>query len=182
MLKKKIVFVANSGWYIHNFRSNLIEKIISENYELVLVTPLDNYVQELIKEGYQHVEWKLSRKSINPLSEIKSLINLILILKNLKPDLVHNFTIKACLYGTLAAKLSGIKYVINAITGLGHLFVGKKISTKVLRIFLIPIYRIILSARRSNIVFKMKMIWKSLLVFVSPIKNHQVLFRVRELM
>ena len=127
--KKKIVLLANSAWYIYNFRANLIDKIISEDYELFIVTPQDEYVKKLVEAGYNHIEWKLFRKSINPILEIKSLLGLILILKKLNQILYITST-KPCLYGTLSAKYLDIKHVINAITGLGHLFVSKKILQK----------------------------------------------------
>jgi glycosyltransferase involved in cell wall biosynthesis len=44
------------------------------------------------------------------------------LLRRLAPDIVHNVTIKPVLYGTLAARLAGVPRVINAVSGLGHLF------------------------------------------------------------
>ncbi len=151
---KKIVLVANSGWYIYNFRLDLIKDIKDAGYDLNIITPFDDYVKIIRNENYNHKEWKLSRKSINPIKEIKSIIDLIKIYKEIKPDIVHHFTIKSCLYGTIAAKISNVNNVVNAITGLGHVFVGRNITTKILRKALLPIYRIIFRSRRSNIIFQ----------------------------
>ena len=68
---------------------------------------------------------EFKRLSINPLNELISLVGLIKIYFNLKPDLSHHFTIKPCIYGTIAAKISNTIFVINAITGLGYVFLSK---------------------------------------------------------
>ena len=151
---KKIALIANSGWYIYNFRLDLIKDIRDAGYYLEIITPLDDYVKIIRNDNYNHTEWKLWRKSINPVKEIRSIINLIKIYRKIKPDIVHHFTIKSCLYGTIAAKFSNVKNVVNAITGLGHVFVGRNLTTKILKKALLPIYRIIFRSRRSNIIFQ----------------------------
>ena len=152
--KKKLALVANSSWYLYNFRLNLMEDIKNSGFDLEVISPKDDYTKLLLDEDFAHREWKLSRKSINPLKEIKSILHLIRLYKEIKPDIVHHFTIKSCLYGTIAAKASNTKFVINSITGLGHVFVGKKLSTRLLRKSLMPFYRIIFNARRSKIIFQ----------------------------
>ncbi len=150
----KILLVANSGWYLYNFRSTLIKDIKSKGHDLRIISPSDQYSEILIKQKNYHVNWDLSRKSINPLKEFKSILNLIIIYRKLKPDLIHHFTIKACFYGTIAAKFSNTKKVVNSITGLGHIFVGKKLTTKILKFFLLPLYRLVFNAKRSNMIFQ----------------------------
>ena len=150
----KILLVANSGWYLYNFRSTLIKEIKSKGHDLKIISPSDQYSEILIKQKNYHVQWDLSRKSINPLKEFKSILNLIIIYRKLKPDLIHHFTIKACIYGTIAAKFSNTKKVVNSITGLGHIFVGKKLKTKILKFFLLPLYRLVFNAKRSNMIFQ----------------------------
>jgi len=39
-----------------------------------------------------------------------------------KPDLVHHFTVKCVLYGSLACHLIGIRSIVNSVTGLGYVF------------------------------------------------------------
>ncbi len=154
--KIKIALISNSCWYIYNFRISLLRDLKSEGFEVVIITPLDKYVNQLVEEGFEYQKWGLSRKSINIFNELISIYSLIKIYKRLKPDLVHHFTIKACLYGTIAAKFSDINLVINSITGLGHLYAGKKYTTRILKNILKPIYKIIFRARRSNMIFQNK--------------------------
>jgi glycosyltransferase involved in cell wall biosynthesis len=71
-----------------------------------------------------------------------------------QPAMVHHFTIKACLYGTIAAKLAGVPRVINAVTGLGHVFLGRRRRSRLLRRALWPLYRSVFMARRATVVFQ----------------------------
>ncbi len=150
---KKILLVANSYWYIYNFRYLFIKELQKKGYEINVVCPKDKSENFYI-EGVNIINWKLSRKSINPFLELNSLISLINIYTKEKPNLVHHFTIKACLYGTIAAKFSKVFLVINAVTGLGHLFLGTGIKHQLMRLIIKPIYKTIFTARRSNVIFQ----------------------------
>ena len=127
---KKILFVSNSSWYLYNFRFNLIKDLESKGFLIKIVCPKDSLSKELKRSGIKVIHWKLSRQSINPFLEIFSVINLINIYKKEKPYFVHHFTIKACIYGTIAAKLTKVSKIFNAITGLGHVFIGDKKRNK----------------------------------------------------
>ena len=108
-------------------RLQLLKDIVSEGFELLLVAPKDEYTSKIRDLGFTIYSWKLKRRSVNPISELLSLLNLLSLYKKLKPDLVHHFTIKSCIYGTIAAKLTGVLKVINAITGLGYIFSSNSI-------------------------------------------------------
>jgi N,N'-diacetylbacillosaminyl-diphospho-undecaprenol alpha-1,3-N-acetylgalactosaminyltransferase len=57
------------------------------------------------------------------------------------PDVVHNFTHKPAIYGTLAARWTGVKKIFITITGLGTLFSYNDIKTKALRFLLLLQYK-----------------------------------------
>ena len=82
------------------------------------------------------------------------MMDLLRIYRREQPDLVHHFTIKACLYGTIAAKGARVYRVINAVTGLGHVFLGTRKRSRLLRKAIKPMYRATFKARRSTVVFQ----------------------------
>ena len=50
---KKIILVANTSWYIYNFRKLLLKEIIKRNYRLIIVTPYcSKYTQKLLDEAF----------------------------------------------------------------------------------------------------------------------------------
>ncbi|MDX1736860.1 MAG: glycosyltransferase family 4 protein, partial [Alphaproteobacteria bacterium] len=53
--------------------------------------------------------------------------------KSIKPDLVHHVAMKPVLYGSLAALTSHKPAVVNAMIGLGYLFIAQSLKAKILR-------------------------------------------------
>lgn len=152
---QKILLVANTGWYLYNFRLPLARRLRHEGFDVVLVSPSDSYVERLRSEGFEHRSLcKLSRRGINPAGESLAVAELVELYWREKPRAVHHFTIKCVLYGTIAAKLSGVRSVVNAVTGLGHIFLGKRMATRLLRPPVRWLYRRILKARRAHVVFQ----------------------------
>ena len=152
--QSSVLLVANTSWYLYNFRLPLLRDLGRAGYQVAVVAPHDAYSPLLEAEGIPVHHWMLARSSINPWREFYSLVDLLRIYQREQPDLVHHFTIKACLYGTLAAKLAPVYRVINAITGLGHVFLGQRLRTRLLRRLLKPIYRAVFMARRARVVFQ----------------------------
>jgi len=152
---QKILLVANTGWYLYNFRLPLARFLRARgDVEVVLVSPRDAYVPRLTAEGFRWIELTLDRKSVNPLRELLVVARLAAIYKAERPDAVHHFTAKCVLYGTLAAKLTCVRAVVNALTGLGHVFMGSGWKARTLRPIVKMLYRRLLTARRVRVVFQ----------------------------
>lgn len=152
--QEKILLVANTGWYLYNFRLPLLKALRARGAKVVLVSPWDQYVEKLQAEGFWWIDLDLVRKSTNPFLEIYTIFRLVLIYLVEKPDIVHHFTIKCVLYGTFAAKFSGVKNVVNAITGLGYIFINQSLKAKVIRLLTKPLYYFALNARRCKVIFQ----------------------------
>lgn len=150
----KIVLISNSSWYLYNFRYSLLVLLKKKGVSVVLIAPLDSYTQKLKDAGFTFYEWSLKRTSINPFKEIISILELIKIFRRTKPNLVHNFTIKACLYGSIAAKFTNISNIVNSITGLGQIFISNKPVHIFLRLTLRPFYKFVLKKINSLVIFQ----------------------------
>lgn len=122
----KIALVANSTWNIYNFRLNVIDKLLAEGHEVLVIAPIDEYVE--YKEKYpkvQHVNLRtLDRDSTNPLKDIILVAELIRKYKKLKPDLILHYTNKPNIFGGIASRFVGIPS-IAMVTGLGYAFIHK---------------------------------------------------------
>ena len=143
---KKIVISSNNCWNICNFRLGLIKKLIESKYTVYIISKKDNYSDKLSSIGCKLNFININRNSINIISEMNILIKYFYYLKKIKPDFYFSFTIKPNIYGSLACRCLGIKYV-NNITGLGSPFIENSFTKKIL-IFL---YKI--SLKRSIKIF-----------------------------
>lgn len=142
----KIILSSNSCWNLYNFRKNLIKKLLDNNIEIYILSPEDDYSENLIKMGCKFINIKIETNRISPIKDFLLLINYFNILKVLKPDFFFAFTIKPNIYGSLSANYLNIK-VINNITGLGTVFFKKNL----IQYFVIYLYKI--SMKKSFKIF-----------------------------
>lgn len=148
----KILLFANTDWYLYNFRLSLAKDLRDQGHEVILLSPPGNFQKLLEDNGFQLISFSFSRQGINPLYEIWTLWQLIRIYHKVHPDIVHHFTIKPVIYGSLAAHFLHIRGIINSITGLGHLFIDPSPITRLLRIVAKWLYRI--SLRNTQVIFE----------------------------
>ena len=137
------------------FVLDLIKLLKASGHKIIVIAPSDAY-KNLVEDYVDEVkDWNLSRGSINPFLEIRSIWQLIFLYKKIKPKLIHNFTIKPSLYGGLAGRITGQKIIISHITGIGPSFFGFSKAIRILSYLLIPIYRFSFS-RNSKLIFHNK--------------------------
>lgn len=134
----KVILFANTDWYLYNYRLPLARALRARGDEVVLLSPPGRYSELLQKDGFRWEAFPLARKGMNPLAELGTIYRLWRLLRREKPDLLHNFTIKPVLYGSLAARLTGLRRIVNAVPGLGIAFAE---GQGLLRLIVTTLYR-----------------------------------------
>ncbi len=129
----RVFLVANTGWFIANFNLGLCRAITAAGHEVVVVSPRDRFSMALEEEGYRHIPLDLERQGTNPLRELGVVRTLTALYQREKPDLLHHFTLKCVLYGSMAAQRTGIGAVVNTIPGLGSTYAQKGLRSSVMR-------------------------------------------------
>ncbi|MBX2845311.1 MAG: glycosyltransferase family 4 protein [Saprospiraceae bacterium] len=131
MTKKRIAISANTSWNIYNFRIPLIHFLQKNGYEVIAVAPEGEATALIEQKGIPvHILRFLERKGTNPVNEIKLINEYVQAYKKQSIDLALNFTIKPNIYGAIAANRIGIPSTAT-VTGLGHTFISKGISSTV---------------------------------------------------
>lgn len=148
----KVLFFANTDWYLYNFRLLLAHALRAKGFEVVFVSPPGSYSQRLVEAGFRWISLPMKRHGLNPLIELHNLIRLIRVYRREQPTLVHHFTIKCVLYGSIAARVTGVRAVINAITGLGFVFIDEGRKARILRRLVRSVYRIAL--QNTHVIFQ----------------------------
>ncbi|MDB5280528.1 MAG: glycosyltransferase family 1 protein [Ferruginibacter sp.] len=119
---KNVAIVSNTSWYIYNFRKGLLQKLISAGYNVFAIAPKDKFVKEIETLGCVFIELKhIHNKGKNPFHDISLTLELRKIFKANHLDFCFFFTPKINIFGSLAAKFTGIKTVAT-INGLGFVF------------------------------------------------------------
>lgn len=122
----KICLISNTAWNLTHFRMKHILALLDMGIEVHAIAPPDGNEQKLADLGVKFHPWIIERRSLNPMKELVSIRRLQKIYNQIKPDLVHHYTVKAVLYGTAAARLCGIQAIVNSVTGLPYIIVSPK--------------------------------------------------------
>ncbi len=150
----KIIIVSNTEWYLYNFRRALAKYLHTQGLEVVLVSPPGEYAAKLQALGFRWMPWEVGRKTLAPWAELGALVRLAQIYRREQPALVHHHTIKPSLYGTLAARLAGVRGIVNSITGRGYVFLGKEFKVRLLRQFVKVFYRLAFNTQNCIAIFE----------------------------
>ena len=148
----KIFMFANTDWYLFNFRLPLIKRLIELGHEVTVLSPAGLFQSRLRDEGVRCLTIDLERKGQFGKGDLTSLYQLLRIYGREKPDVVHHFTIKAVIYGMIAAKLARIPFQINAITGMGYLFTGDQARSSLIRRVAVFCLQMLLSGKNCRTV------------------------------
>ena len=127
-MKKKVTIIANSGYTVINFRSDLIKSLVQQNISVSVICPQKcslmgnrDIKKELEEIGGVHYHVPLNRTGINPMKDCYTIFQLYIKLSEIRPDIVVSFYEKANVYGGLISRLfSKTKMVVN-ITGIGSI-------------------------------------------------------------
>lgn len=121
-IQPRVLLIANTGWYLRNFRAHLVERLEAEGYEVLLAAPQDEETNDAFFQKRHFVPLHLSRKGRNPIIELLALGRVIRLFRRVRPDLVLTWTPKPNIYGGIAGRLLGVP-VIPGVSGLGVVFI-----------------------------------------------------------
>jgi glycosyltransferase involved in cell wall biosynthesis len=119
---KTILFLVNVDWYFISHRLLIAQEAIANGYSVYVACQDTGRSDEIKAIGANFINLPISRSGVNPFRELYTLIYFYRVYKKVKPDIVHNISIKAVVYGSLISKLFKKSHVVNAISGLGYNF------------------------------------------------------------
>ena len=140
------MIAANTSWNLVNFRGNVIAALIEGGYRVVAIAPRDAHTEQLVNMGVEFHALEFRSSAVSPARDVLLMARYFDLLRIIRPALFLGFTIKPNIYGSLAARVLGIK-VINNVSGLGTAFIKQGLITRVA----IALYRN--AFRRSATVF-----------------------------
>lgn len=133
MTRPKLLYLVTEDWYFVSHRLALAKAAEAEGYEVSVVTRVDKHGDEIRDAGLNLIPISIHRSGLNPIGETRFLAQLIAIYRKVRPDIVHHVAMKPVLYGSLAARVTNVKCVVNAIMGLGFVFSSESPKARVLR-------------------------------------------------
>tara|TARA_Y100001936_G_scaffold46282_1_gene45154 strand:- start:12752 stop:13885 length:1134 start_codon:yes stop_codon:yes gene_type:complete len=149
---EKFILVASHPDSLLNFRGPLIRALLSKDLEVHVAAPdlnADSLIRRSLESyGVNVHKIHMKRTGMNPISDLRTIFQLWILMKKIKPNYFLGYTHKPVIYGNLAAWMAGVNKQFALITGLGYTFQSQILWLNHLLQFL---YRI--SMRRVEKVF-----------------------------
>jgi glycosyltransferase involved in cell wall biosynthesis len=144
----RVLLVGNDVEYFIMHRLALALALARRGIDLHVALPSEPHEALLHSQPFSLHLYDLKRASTNPFREVAALRQLQRLYRRMRPEIIHHFTIKPVLYGSLAARGIDAR-IVNSVTGLGYLFTNSSAAVAVLRALALPLLR--LGCNRSGV-------------------------------
>ena len=148
----KLLFLITEDWYVCSHRLDLAGEARRHGYNVVVATRVEKHRDRILSAGLKLIPISMMRNGRNPWTEFLSICELVKIYRSERPDIVHHVAIKPVIYGSLAAHISGIPNIVNAIAGMGYVFISRSWKARVLRPLLERAMRALLNRPNARII------------------------------
>ena len=150
----KIMYVVNVDWFFISHRLPIALNASKNGYEVHLVCVDTGKCDLLENLGLRVHRIKMSRSGIHLLSELKSLFSIFLIIRSVKPDIIHGITIKSVVYSSLISRIFGVPKRVFSICGLGYVFIDSSSTAMLLRKIISRLLKLGLYNSNSTVIFQ----------------------------
>ena len=144
----KFAFLSHLDTNLYLFRLPIMQDLVAHGHKVFAVCPKGDVSDQFAGHGISVIHYDINRSNLQPLREIKVILRLAAILRRLQPDVLHTFTAKPNIYGTLAGRFAGVPVIYNLVEGLGSFYVDQSVKSRFVRECMEAMYRI--SCRLSN--------------------------------
>jgi glycosyltransferase involved in cell wall biosynthesis len=152
----KLLFFVTVDWF---FCSHFLARAVAAQkagYEVIVLTRVEQHGEIIRDAGIRLLPLKISRSSLSPLGALRTLIHVVRVYRTEFPDIVHHVALKPILLGTLAARVVGLRRVVNAVVGGGYAFSSERPLARLLRPLVKNALKLLLNPQGSRVIFENK--------------------------
>ena len=146
----RLIYLVTEDWYFISHRLPMARAARDAGFEVHVATRVDRHGTAIEAEGFHlhPISWR--RGSLDPRDLIRVVREVRTLYRSLKPDLAHHVALPATVVGSLAA--IGLPVAcLNAMTGLGTMFISDTAKLRVTRAVLTQVLRRLLRRSRSAV-------------------------------
>ncbi len=152
--KRKLVYLVGEDWFFCSHFLPMGDAALAAGWEVVVLTRPGDRRAELEARGFRVRTIAFARNDLNPLRKVRTVQNIAAILRDERPDVLHNIALSYALVGTLAGRAARVPAIVNAITGLGYLRVATELRMRALRAGLWRGLAPVFNTRRVHMLFE----------------------------
>lgn len=148
------MYVITEDWFFASHFLDRARAAVAAGWDVVVATRCRDDAARIGATGARTVHVELSRRGTNPLVELRAVASLVRVLRRERPDVVHHVALKPVVLGTLAARLAGVRRIVNAPVGMGYVFTSGDRRARLLRPALRTAMRLVLNPRGSRVIIE----------------------------
>ncbi len=140
----RLIYLVTEDWYFISHRLPMARAAREAGFEVHVATRIDRHGAAIEAEGFRLHPIRWRRGSFDPRDLFQVVREVRQLYRALKPDLAHHVALPAIVVGSLAA--IGLPVAcLNAMTGLGTLFISDHLKVRSVRTALRPALRALLN-------------------------------------
>ena len=128
-----ILFFISEDWNVISHFCPLIREARGNGLDVIVVTRVQAHRAAIERLDARVIPVGAILRSPSLTRNGAVIADLVAILRREKPDIVHCVSIRMCVTGGLAARVAGIKKLILAPTGLGHVWIESGLKPEIMR-------------------------------------------------
>lgn len=145
---KTILYLVTEDWYFWSHRLPFARAARDHGAKVIVACRYTNHRDRIQAEGFLPIDIPFDRSGLNPIKDFRTLRAITEIYRRERPDLVHHVAMKPVLYGGIAAFRTCIPNIVNAMAGLGFLFIATGVKITLLRPVIERVFKLL--NNRSN--------------------------------
>lgn len=139
----KIAFLSHLDLNLYLFRLPIMIELIKNGHTVYAICPKGDKFDLFEQYGVKAISYDISRESLNPLKELKTIKNIYDTIIFLNLDILHNFTVKPNIYGSIAGKFAKVPKILNSVTGMGSFYIVTSKKAIIVRTIIELLYTIV---------------------------------------
>ncbi len=152
--QRRVLFITQNDWFFHLHFLPLAAEFQRRGCQVHLACRVNQHASELRQHGITvHALGRLQVENMQPLVEAGLLLELIRLVRRLKPELLFTISMRPMLHGSLLARIFRTP-AAHLVTGLGFLFTGDTERQSRLRRLVLLALRLTLNDRRQSLLFQ----------------------------
>lgn len=155
--RPRLLFVVNADWFFLSHRLPLGRACVEAGFEVGVCAGDTGEGPAIEAAGMRFLPLRIDRGGTHPGQEMLTVASLARTYAAFRPDIVHHVTIKPVLYGSVAARALGVRGIVNAVSGLGYVFIPRaedRLRHRLLRRAMWAAYRVALDGASTRVIFQ----------------------------
>jgi glycosyltransferase involved in cell wall biosynthesis len=138
---KKITVLSHFGWGMFRYRRDLLRALAKAGWDVFAIADWSDgdYEAQIRAEDVHTLTNTLTRSRFDVFGDLRTLIRLVRLYRQVRPDVAQHFHTRTMILGAIAARIAGVPRIVNCVTGVGIVIDG---SMRRWRWLFIPLYRV----------------------------------------